>query len=124
MALKVTFHPFADADLEAIYFFIAKDSPDRAIGFLRRVRSFCDTLQSMPLRGRSRGDLADGVRTIVFERRVIVAYRVLQDELKILRLFYAGQDIDHAQWPTVQVILVLLASPHRGRLAMYLKATP
>jgi toxin ParE1/3/4 len=53
----------------------------------------------MPLRGRSREDLADGVRTVVFEGRVIVAYRVGRDELMILRLFYAGQNIDDANGP-------------------------
>lgn len=99
MALEVTFHPLADADLEAIYLFIAKDNPHRAIGFVRRVRTFCETLQSMPRRGRSREDLAAGVRTIVFERRVIVGYCILDDQLMILRLFYAGQNIDEAGWP-------------------------
>lgn len=100
MGREVTFHPFADADLEAIYFFIAKDSPRRSISFVRRIRSFCETLKSMPLRGRSRDDLAEGVRTIVFERRFIVAYRVKPSEILILRLFYAGQNVDGADWPT------------------------
>jgi toxin ParE1/3/4 len=98
-AREVAFHPFADADLEAIYFFIAKDSPRRAIAFVRQIRRFCETLKSMPLRGRSRGDLVEGVRTIVFKRRVIVAYRVKPSEILILRLFYAGQNIDSADWP-------------------------
>ncbi|MFB9947838.1 type II toxin-antitoxin system RelE/ParE family toxin [Rhizobium puerariae] len=99
MVAKVLFHPLADADLEAIYHFIARDSPERAIGFIRRIRAFCGTLQTMTMRGRSRDDLAAGVRTLVFERRVVVAYRVAAEELTVLRIFYAGQNLDDAEWP-------------------------
>jgi len=99
MANKVLFHPLADADLEAIYRFIAKDSPDRAIDFVRRIQAFCKTLPDMPLRGRSRSDLGEGVRTLVLERRVVVAYRFMLDEILILRIFYAGQNIDRDKFP-------------------------
>jgi toxin ParE1/3/4 len=99
MAREVWFHPLADADLEAIYRFIANDSPDRAIAFIRRIRTRCNTLETMPFRGRSRSDLAEGVRTIVFERRVVIAYRVLDDRLTVLRLIYAGQNIEDLDWP-------------------------
>ena len=98
MIAKVLFHRRAEADLEAIYHFIAADSPERAIGFVRRIRAFCITLQTMPLRGRSRDDLAEGVRTIVFERRLVVAYRIGPAEVTVLRLFYAGQNMDDADW--------------------------
>lgn len=99
VTIEVLFHPLADADLEAIYSYIANDSPERAIRFVRRLRSFCGTLQTMPLRGRSRDDLAAGVRTLVFEQRVVVAYRLVAERLMILRIFYAGQNIDDAEWP-------------------------
>jgi toxin ParE1/3/4 len=99
MAMEVWFHPFADADLEAIYQFISSDSPDRAIAFVRRIRGFCNTLETMPFRGRDRSDLAGGVRTLVFERRVVVAYRVHESRLTILRLIYAGQNIEDTDWP-------------------------
>lgn len=99
MAVEVLFHPLADADLEAIYHFIAQDSPERAISFIRRLRAFAGTLETMPLRGRGRNDLAQGVRTLVFERRVVIAYWVEAAALTILRIFYAGQNIDDADWP-------------------------
>lgn len=99
MANKVLFHPLADADLEAIYRFIAKDSPDRAIGFVQRIQTFCETLPSMPLRGRNRRELGEGVRTLVLGRRVVVAYRLVSDQILILRIFYAGQNIDQDKLP-------------------------
>ncbi|CDZ41865.1 type II toxin-antitoxin system RelE/ParE family toxin [Neorhizobium galegae] len=100
MVRKVLFHPLADADLEAIYNFIANDSPPRAIAFVRRIKTFSASLATMSERGRNREDLAEGVRTIVFERRVIVAYRLTDNSIVILRIFYAGQNIDDAEWPS------------------------
>ncbi|MDR6819478.1 toxin ParE1/3/4 [Neorhizobium sp. 2083] len=100
MVREVLFHPLADADLEAIYHFIANDSPERAIAFVRRIRAFSATLATMSERGRRRDDLAEGVRTIVFERRVIVAYRLADGSIIILRIFYGGQNIDGAEWPS------------------------
>ncbi|MGF9694836.1 type II toxin-antitoxin system RelE/ParE family toxin [Rhizobium sp. 0TCS1.26] len=99
MISRVLFHPVAEADLEQIYHFIAADSPQRAIAFVRRIRSFCDDLEAMPERGRSRNDLAPGVRTHVLKRRVIVAYRLQDGVTTILRIYYAGQNIDSSIWP-------------------------
>lgn len=99
MTLRILFHPLADGDIEAIYRFIAEDSPGRAIAFVRRLRKFCFGLADMPMRGRRRDDLAAGVRTITFEKRVVVAYRVLADELIVLRLVYAGRDMEKVHWP-------------------------
>lgn len=102
MTISVLFHPLADGDLEAIYNFIAEDSPQRAIAFVRRLRKFCFGLgETMPMRGRQRDDLAPGVRTITFERRVVVAYRVSEVDLTVLRLVYAGRDTDKVHWPEV-----------------------
>lgn len=101
MALEVDFHPLADLDLEDIYNYIAKDSPDRAIAFIRRIQMLCSSLVIMPERGRSRSDLAPGVRTLVFERRAIIAYRLQPEGVVILRIFYAGQNFDEAEWPHV-----------------------
>lgn len=51
-------------------------------------------LNLFPERGSRRDDLEPGVRTIGFERRVVIAFRVLSDEVEILRVFYGGQDVD------------------------------
>jgi toxin ParE1/3/4 len=96
----VLFHPLAEADLEQIYHFIAADSPQRAIEFVRKIRSFCDDLEAMPERGRSRNDLAAGVRTHVLKRRVVIAYRFQDGVITILRITDAGQNIDDSAWPT------------------------
>ena len=92
MTIKVVFRPKAENDLFAIYEFIARDSPARAIEFIRRLRSLCISLETMPERGVLRDDFAPGVRILVFEQRVTIAYRLRKGEIQIIRLFYAGRN--------------------------------
>ncbi len=96
LAIKVVFRSKAEGDLLAIYEFIARDSPDRAIGFIRRLRSLCMSLEAMPERGARRDEFAPGIRILVFEQRVTIAYRVRQDEIQIVRFFYAGRNVPSA----------------------------
>lgn len=46
-------------------------------------------LATLPKRGTSRDDLLPGLRTIGFERRVTIAFRVLQTEVEIVTIAYA-----------------------------------
>jgi toxin ParE1/3/4 len=92
--VRVVFYPIAQEDLSQIFDFIAADSPDRAINYIRQMRVFCLGFADFPERGRIRNDLASGVRTFFFERRVVIAYRIEDQQVVILRLFYAGQQID------------------------------
>jgi toxin ParE1/3/4 len=56
---NVILRPAAEDDLTGIYRDIAARSgyPERAIGYVRRIRAFCDTLVSFPERGQRRDDL-------------------------------------------------------------------
>lgn len=89
---KLVFRPFAEADLAQIDDFIATDSPQRAIAFVRRLRQQCEALREMPERGPRREDLGRGVRILPFEKRAVIAYRVAGQSVQILRIFYAGKD--------------------------------
>lgn len=96
MAFKVAFRPRAEKDLFDIYEFIAADNLPAAIEFIRRLRQFCHRLEDMPDRGSPREDFAPGVRILVFERRVTIAYRIAKDRVQVLRLFYAGRNTPSA----------------------------
>ncbi|MET3758039.1 plasmid stabilization system protein ParE [Rhizobium binae] len=50
----------------------------------------------MPERGSPRDDFAPGVRILIFERRVTIAYRITKDRVQVLRLFYAGRNTPSA----------------------------
>jgi len=92
VANDVAFHPLALSDLEALDDFIAHDSPERAASFVGRIRQFCESLAEFPERGRLREDFGAGIRTLSFERRIVVAYRLERRTVVVQRVFYAGQD--------------------------------
>jgi toxin ParE1/3/4 len=93
-ALRVVYHPIAEQDLGQSFDFIAADSPERAIGLIRQIRAACLGLIDFPERGRLRGELGENVRKLVFRRRVVIAYRIEVQQILVLRIFYAGQQID------------------------------
>jgi len=94
---KLLLRPTAEADLEDIYRYIAERSgnPDTAIGYVRRIREWCEHLLTFPNAGRARDDLRPGVRLTSFERRVVIVYRVLpSDDVEIGRVFYGGRNYE------------------------------
>lgn len=90
---KVRFRPSARADLQSIYLYIADQSgPDRAWQYTQRIEVACRALETMPHRGVSKPDLGDGIRTISFEGRALIAYRIDDQGVRIIRVIYAGRD--------------------------------
>lgn len=48
MTHRATFHTLALAELDKVDDFIAQDSPQRAIAFVRRIRKHCEQLAEKP----------------------------------------------------------------------------
>lgn len=95
MARKVYFRPQAETDLIALYDYIVDQAGERiATGYLDRIEAACAALASFPERGVPRDDLARGVRTIAFERRTVIAYRVLKSRVEIVAVLYGGRDVE------------------------------
>ena len=95
MALKLTFRPQAEADLLALYRYIAEASGlGIAGGYIDRIEIACVSLATFPNRGIKRDDLAPGLRTIAFERRVTIAYRVLTTRVEIVTIAYGGREFE------------------------------
>jgi toxin ParE1/3/4 len=89
--------PAAAADLRDIYDYVSKrsGSADTAIGYVRRIRAWCDQLLVFPEGGRARDDLRRGVRIISFERRVVIAYMISPSgDIEIGRFFYGGRNYE------------------------------
>ena len=89
MAYEVIFHPLAFDDLDRLDDFIARDSPERATAFIGRLGFLCMSLAEFPERGRRREELGDDVRTLSFERRAVIAYRITGHAVIILHVFCA-----------------------------------
>ena len=93
MTFEIAFHPLAADDLDRIYDFIAQNSPANAIAFVRRLRRQCFALSELPHRGRRLQDLPGETRSIVFERRAVIVYRIDPAVVIVLRIVYAGRNL-------------------------------
>lgn len=51
-------------------------------------------LETSPARGTRRDDIRPGLRTIGFERRATIAFRIVDREVVIIRIFYGGRDFE------------------------------
>jgi toxin ParE1/3/4 len=96
VAHDVRFRPTAEADLIEIYDYIAQDSPGNALAFIRRIRAHCEELRDFPERGRRRDDISPGMRIMGFERRVLIAFRLVGRHVEIVRILYGGRDLKRA----------------------------
>ena len=90
---EIIWRPEARSDLFAIYDWITVQAdPETAYAYTSRIEAFALCLRYFPNRGTPRSDLGSGLRSVTFERRVIVAYRVGQGAVFIVRLLGAARD--------------------------------
>ena len=95
MTHKVVFRRRAEARLTELYDYIARQSSATiAIEYIRRIRISCMALADFPERGTRRDDIFPGLRTIGFERRVTIAFRVLKTRVEIVSIAYGGRDFE------------------------------
>lgn len=95
MAFKVRILPDAEDDLFEIYTYVAKNGgAERADGYDHRIRAACRRLADFPNRGTPRNPLEPGLRSIPFERRATIYYRVAERVVEIVRILRRGLDVD------------------------------
>lgn len=94
-SFEVRFRPQAKADLLALYDYIAVEAGEIvAGGYIDRIETACLSLNTFPQRGTRRDDIAPGLRTIGFERRVLIAFRVGRSAVTITNILYGGRDFE------------------------------
>lgn len=94
----IVWRPSARTDLRALYEWIAaRADPDTAFAYTSRIEDHAAALTQFPERGTPRDDLVPGLRTTAYRRRTIIAYRVSDDAVEILRLVHAGQEWHRAE---------------------------
>lgn len=94
---NLVLRPAAEADLANLYHYIAAQSgsDETGIGYVRRIRGWCQNLLTFPESGRARDDLRPDLRVLGFERRVVIAYKVLPSgDVEIGRIFYGGRNYE------------------------------
>jgi len=94
--IRVEFRPSADDDLIAIFDFVFEASRSAATAqrFTQRIRDRCLRIGDSPSGGRPRDDLFPGLRTVPFERTVVIAYVTEGDRVEIANIFYGGRDFE------------------------------
>lgn len=91
---ELVYSDAALADLDAIYDYIAADSPERAHRFVSGILDRCETLGTHPELGPRRERIRPGLRILPLPSRIVVAYRIEGDDVVIMRVFYGGQDFE------------------------------
>ena len=95
MAHSVIFRRRAEQRLTELGVYIAeRSSAAIANGYIDRIYAACMTLSHFPERGTKRDDIQPGLRTIGFERRATIIFRILETHVEIVSIAYAGRDFE------------------------------
>jgi toxin ParE1/3/4 len=93
MKKQLTFAPRAEAGLDAILEFIARDKPHAAPTFVKKLRDKCFFLAANPELGQLRPDLAENLRCSSVGNYVIF-YRCIRDQVGIIRVVSGFQNLE------------------------------
>ena len=92
---RVVVEPEAQADLDAIETYIAREgNPEAGERFVAEALDVCRSLDRFPDRGSPRDDLREGLRSLTFRRRAVIVYTVIGDKVSILGIAYGGRDLE------------------------------
>jgi toxin ParE1/3/4 len=85
--------PQAEADVTAIWQFVAEDNIRAADALLDRIEAAFDMLAEMPRVGRAREDLAPKLRSFPVGNYLIL-YVPVPEGIEVVRVMHARRDID------------------------------
>jgi len=95
MGHAIILTPEAHDHLDAIYDYIAAAaSPGIAQRFADGILDTIAKLTDFPHRGTMRDDLRPGLRTIAWQRRVVIAFVVDEVAVVVTGIFYGGRDFE------------------------------
>jgi toxin ParE1/3/4 len=93
MRYRIAFSPEAEEQLIELYRSIAIEaSPEIAARYTDAIATYCESLQTFPMRGTKRDDVRPGLRITHYRKRTIIAFTVEADLVSILGILYAGQE--------------------------------
>lgn len=90
---SIVWSPEAESDLfEIRSWYAVKASADVADARLRAIDRACRRLQDFPRRGRARGELLPGLRSLLINPHVVF-YRITPNSIEIVRVLHSRRDI-------------------------------
>jgi toxin ParE1/3/4 len=90
--MRCAFTPLAEADLETIGDYIARDNPHRALTFIRELRQRCERITEMPRAAPLRPELGIGVRVVTLGR-YLICYAERGDQIVIERIVHGARSL-------------------------------
>ena len=90
--MRVEFSAFVESDLVAIADYIAQDSPQRAVEFIREIRDEIRRIGKNPLLYRLRPEIGEEARLAIVGRYVIL-FRIKGKVVRIERAVFGGRDL-------------------------------
>lgn len=97
--MKVEISDLAEADVEAVGIFIARDNPARAARFVQELLGACHGLGEWP----EASPLVPGSEAFGYRRRIyksyMIVYRVGTDRIKVSRVFHSARDFERVMFP-------------------------
>jgi toxin ParE1/3/4 len=97
--VKVIFSDESRSDLVRIGDYIAKDSPRRALEFVRKLRKQAEKLEHLPLAFPLAPRFEDaGIRRRVY-RDYLIFYQVEADHIYVVHILHGAQDYESILFP-------------------------
>ena len=90
---RLVIRPQALTDLDDIFDYIAEDSLDRAITFIRKLSGQMEKVADSPGIGRRRNELLAGLRSFPYGSYLIF-YSPLDDGADVVRILSGARDIE------------------------------
>jgi toxin ParE1/3/4 len=100
MTYTVVFSAPAEADLFAIYDYIAERAgAEIALRFVERIEEYCPGFADSSERGTRRNDLRPGLRTVEFRRRATILFDVDRKARQVIihGVYYAGRRFENIE---------------------------
>ncbi|MGH6903894.1 MAG: type II toxin-antitoxin system RelE/ParE family toxin [Geminicoccaceae bacterium] len=94
---RFTKRPKAEADLLAIWLYIAQDSPRAADRLLDRIEAQCRLLADNPRLGRARPEIAPDARAWIVAR-YLVLYREQDDGIEVVRVVHGARRVEQIEF--------------------------
>ncbi|EDM82219.1 type II toxin-antitoxin system RelE/ParE family toxin [Limnobacter sp. MED105] len=91
--VRVIRRPLAELDILEIWDYIAEDSVTEADLWIDRLDEKLRLWATQPMMGRSREELASGLRSFAFGRYVVF-FLPISDGLDVVRVLHASRDIN------------------------------
>ena len=97
--MRLELSPLAESDLEAIGDYIAADSPDNALQFIRRLQEQCKRIAKSPMAYVARPELGERLRSCAYGRYVIFFLQPGEEVVRIERILHSALDIRSESFP-------------------------